>query len=356
MIEIYAGDNALKTIQEHGFKQELFTNFLGASGGPKWFTLFGLDKYLFGDFFKDRTTELNLIGSSAGAFRAACLAQHDPVAAISRLADKYAHTVYSDKPSVGDISKSAFDMLDHLFDKTGIDDLLKNDIFKAHFIVTKTKGLTSFENPIAQGVGLFGSMMLNKIDRRLLSWQYERYIYRPSSSNIFIKDPYNFKSHYIDFTKENLSDALLASGSIPMVMSGIRNIANSPKGTYRDGGIIDYHFDFELCDENKAKAKGLTLYPHFSDQPKAGWFDKNSSRQVLEKNYLDTVMLVPSTGFIESLPFGKIPDRNDFKNLDAQTRIKYWLKVLSETDRLAEKLNELIVKQDLSQIKPFQTI
>jgi len=29
----------LKTIQEHGFKQELFTNFLGASGGPKWLPL-----------------------------------------------------------------------------------------------------------------------------------------------------------------------------------------------------------------------------------------------------------------------------------------------------------------------------
>ncbi len=64
MLDIYSGSNALKTIQEHGFKQELFTNFLGASGGPKWFTLFGLDKYLFGDFFKDRSNQLNLIGSS----------------------------------------------------------------------------------------------------------------------------------------------------------------------------------------------------------------------------------------------------------------------------------------------------
>lgn len=35
MIEIYTDSNALKTIQEHGFKQELFTNFLGASGGSK---------------------------------------------------------------------------------------------------------------------------------------------------------------------------------------------------------------------------------------------------------------------------------------------------------------------------------
>tara|TARA_R110002167_G_scaffold142953_4_gene332061 strand:- start:18190 stop:19266 length:1077 start_codon:yes stop_codon:yes gene_type:complete len=356
MLEIYAGKNALKTIQEHGFKQELFTNFLGASGGPKWFSLFGLDKYLFGDFFKDRTTELNLIGSSAGAFRAACLAQNNPVEAIDRLAEKYAHTVYNGKPSVEDISNSAIEMLDHLFGKTGINETINNTVFKAHFIVAKSKGLTSYENKLIQGAGLLASILLNKVDRKLLAFQYERYIYRPSSSQIIINDPYYFSNHYIDFTKENIGSALLASGSIPMVMSGIQNIHGSPKGMYRDGGIIDYHFDFSLENksiENKNNTQGLTLYPHFSAKPKAGWFDKNSSRQVQPKSYENTVLVVPSAKFVELLPFSKIPDRSDFQNLDANTRINYWLTVLSETDRLAVSLNEFIVKQDLGRIKTF---
>jgi len=354
MLNIYAGSNALKTIQEKGFSQELFSNFLGASGGPKWFSLFGLDKYLFGDFFKDRSTDLNIIGSSAGAFRAACFAQNDPVAAISRLADKYAHTTYASKPNAADISQSAVDMLDHLFGKTGIHEIINNDIYKAHFIVAKSKGLTSFENKLVQGTGLLTSMLLNKVDRKLLAYQYDRYIYRPLSSQLKINDPYNIASHYIDFTKENIGQALLASGSIPLVMSGIKNIPNSPKGTYRDGGIVDYHFDFSLkYDSIERKTQGLTLYPHFSPKPKAGWFDKNSSRKVLTNNYQDTVLIVPSAEFIDSLPYKKIPDRNDFKNLDADTRIKYWLKVLSETDRLAESLNEFIVKQDLSKIQRF---
>ena len=365
MLDIYAGENALNTIQEHGFKQELFTNFLGASGGPKWFTLFGLDKYLFGDFFQHRNTELNLIGSSAGAFRAACFAQKDPVAAISRLANKYAHTVYDNKPTSVDISTSAVDMLAHIFGETGVQEVLTNKTFIAHFIVAKCKGLTRYESKIAQGAGLLSSMLLNKIDRRLLSCQYDRFIYRPTSSNLRIVDPYHFKSHYIDFTQANFSDALLASGSIPMVMSGIKNIANSPKGTYRDGGIIDYHFDIYLdnlsnnlskhVSDLKSKLKGLTLYPHFNAQPKAGWFDKNSSRKVLAKNYTNTVLLVPSAEFIQSLPFNKIPDRTDFETLDATTRIKYWLNVLSETDRLAESFHDVIDKQHLTNIKCFQT-
>jgi len=368
MLDIYAGENALKTIQEHGFKQALFTNFLGASGGPKWFTLFGLDKYLFGDFFKGRTTELNLIGSSSGAFRAACFAQNDPVTAISKLAEKYAYTTYADKPTIADISQSALNIVEHLLDKQGINGIINNEIFKAHFIVAKSKGLTSFENKIAQGSGLLASVLLNKIDRRLLGYQYDRYVYRSKSSKVKILDPYNFNTHYIDFTKENISNALLASGAIPLMMAGIKDIANSPKGTYRDGGIIDYHFDFSLAQNNEKnanqklnrtynntdnKTKGLTLYPHFNAAPKAGWFDKSSSRKVLNKSYENTVLLVPSAKFIDSLPFNKIPDRNDFKNFSDDTRIKYWLTVLSETDKLAENLNELIYNQDISKIKAF---
>jgi len=371
MLDIYAGENALKTIQEHGFKQALFTNFLGASGGPKWFSLFGLDKYLFGDFFKGRSQELNLIGSSAGAFRAACFAQHDPVTAITRLATQYAHTQYSDKPTIKEISLSAVDMLDQIFSTHGIDEIINNPTFKAHFIVAKSKGLTSSENKLTQGVGLLGSMLLNKVSRKLLSIQYERYIYRPASSQVKISDPYNIPSQYVDFTKENISDALLASGSIPMVMAGIKNINGSPTGMYRDGGIIDYHFDFaieagnaaendahinaenEVMDKN-SKVPNLTLYPHFSPTPKAGWFDKNSTRQVLSQHYNNTVLLVPSAEFIASLPYGKIPDRNDFKDLPANTRIAYWLKVLGESDRLAEQLHQLITNEDISTIKPFK--
>ena len=373
MLEIYAGKNALKTIQEQGFKQELFTNFLGASGGPKWFTLFGLDKYLFGDFFKNRTTELNLIGSSAGAFRAACLTQNNPVQAIEGLAHNYAHTVYSKKPSAGEIASTAVGIVDQLFANNGANEVINNKIFKAHFLVAKCNGLTSFDNKIIQGAGLIQSILLNKIGRRFLSKQYQRYIFKHPSSNLTINDPYNFDNVYQTLTSDNIKNALLASGSIPMVMSGIQNIKGSTKGTYRDGGIIDYHFDFSLrngaqehcssncrADEGSQKVEsivknhGLTLYPHFSSEPKAGWFDKNSSRKVLASSYDNTVLLAPSEKFIQSLPFKKIPDRTDFTELDSSTRIKYWLRVLEETDKLAECFNEFVMKQDIAKIRAFQ--
>ena len=243
MLEIYAGSNALKTIQEQGFKPELFTSFLGASGGPKWFTLFGLDKYIFGEFFKNRTQPLNLIGSSAGAFRSACFAQNDPVAAIERLAKSYSQTRYSsNKPTPNEITIKARALLEDVFGDNGVTEIINNPIFKAHFIVAKSNGFIASENKLIQLMGLSKSYMLNRVNRKLLGSQYERFIFGPATSDLSITDSYNFKTQNIALTQNNLKDALLASGSIPLVMQGIKNIAGSPVGMYRDGGIIDYHF------------------------------------------------------------------------------------------------------------------
>jgi hypothetical protein len=348
MLDIFAGSNALKTLKSEGFHSHLFSAFLGASGGPKWFSLFGLDKYLFGEFFKDRQAPLSLIGSSAGAFRAACFAQADPVAAISRLAKYYSETVYSEKVTPSEITQKARVLLDQVLGPTGIDEIINNSVFKAHFIVAKANGLVASEKKALQLAGLLKSYAMNRLSRRLLTKQYERFVYHCASSNLQFHDESEFLTHYVNLTAHNLADALLASGSIPLVMQGIKNIADSPPGMYRDGGIIDYHFDIKL--ENQV---GLTLYPHFNSNPKAGWFDKNLKRPVNPRNYSNTILLVPSAQFVAKLPYGKIPDREDFTELDANTRIKYWRTVLSETDRLAEAFNQFLVKPDLSIIKPI---
>ena len=335
MINIYAGKTAAKIINEQGLKPELFSSFLGASGGPKWFTLFGLDKYIFGEFFKNHSQPLNLIGSSAGAFRSACFAQNDPVAAIERLATSYSQTRYSsNKPTPAEITLKARALLEDVFGNNGVAEIINNPVFKAHFIVAKSNGFIGSENKLLQLMGLSKSYMLNRVNRKYLGSQYQRFIFGPATSDLSITDSYNFKTQKIALTQNNLKEALLASGSIPLVMQGIKNIAGTPVGMYRDGGIIDYHFDLKINNP------GLILYPHFNSDPKAGWFDKNLKRKVSPLNYDNVVMITPSKEFIAGLPYGKIPDRNDFTDLDADTRIKYWNTVFSETERLAEAFDE----------------
>ena len=55
-------------------------------------------------------------------------------------------------------------------------------------------------------------------------------------------------------------------------------------------------------------------------------------------------MIAPSQAFLDRLPYGKVPDRDDFKKFlgDDKARQKYWNKAVKESARMADELQELI--------------
>lgn len=353
VLDIYAGKNALKKINQQGFSSDLFDYMLGASGGPKWFCLAGLDRYIFSEFFAGRTRPLNIIGSSAGAFRFACFAQNDPLAAINRLADRYSHTVYSDKPTAREITAKGTALLDYVLGENGSQEIINNPVIKAHFIVARCRGLTQFELKPVQMAGLVASAGANAVKRKWLEKFYQRYLFSTPNSDLVLTDPNQMPSYSVPLTEENLAQALMASGSIPIVIEGVENISGAPKGMYRDGGIIDYHFDLKFGPQ-----KGLVLYPHFYSKPIPGWFDKSLKRRLPHaSSYDDVVMVVPSEEFVASLPYGKIPDRKDFESMPSKQRIEYWQTVISQSDRLGQAFKDLYDNQNLvEQIKPIEFI
>jgi hypothetical protein len=166
-----------------------------------------------------------------------------------------------------------------------------------------------------------------------------------------LKDPNNMPSYSVPLTVKNLPQALMASGSIPIVIEGVKNINGAPRGMYRDGGIIDYHFDLTFGPQ-----KGLVLYPHFYSKPIPGWFDKSLKKRLPHaSSYDDVVMLVPSDEFVASLPFGKIPDRKDFEGMPAKQRIEYWQTVISQSDDLGIAFKGMYDNQSIiDHIKPIE--
>ncbi|BFT30682.1 hypothetical protein D210916BOD24_18580 [Alteromonas sp. D210916BOD_24] len=350
-LEVYAGQQARETIMKNGFTPEIFHYFLGASGGPKWFTLAGLDRVLFPEWFAGVTHQIQVIGSSAGAFRTICAVQDDPLAAINRLAESYSTTTYSsDKPTPREITQKAEDLLKVMVDDAGKQQVLANSRFKAHLIVAQCLGATRYESKFRQLSGLAMSAAANTLSRKNLARLYTRYVFSSPDANLVINDPYNLPTQYHSLTHGNIHNALLASGSIPVVIEGVTDIEGAPQGMYRDGGIIDYHFDLSFGPQ-----EGLVLYPHFYNKPIPGWFDKGLKGRVPHRtSYDNVVMLVPSASFVANLPYGKIPDRKDFEVLDANTRIKYWQTVLKETDRLGEYFMRAVSDDSLvDQIKPL---
>ncbi|MBC3764330.1 patatin-like phospholipase family protein [Neptunicella marina] len=350
VLDIYAGPAALKRIREEGFHPDLFDFMLGASGGPKWFVLSGIDRIMVSDFFAGRSTPLDVVGSSAGSFRFSCYTQQNPQQAIDNLAYHYSHTVYSDKPTTHEISQKAWQLLEEVLGDDGARQIAHNKLIRAHFIVARCLGLTESENKAKQLTGLLASAAANKLSRKLLKHFYHRVIFSASGHALEFKDPYKIPTEQQWITEQNCQQALVASGAIPLILKGVQDITGANPGMYRDGGIIDYHFDLQLISNQN----GLVLYPHFFKYPAPGWFDKSSKRKVHASSYDNVVMLVPSDNFIQQLPYNKIPDRKDFETMTADIRIPYWQEVIKRSEQLGEALCQMKLQRDISaMVKPI---
>ena len=350
-LTIYAGPKALERISREGIHREQFDTIVGASGGPKWFVLHGLDQYLFGDFFANSSSdsELVTIGSSAGAWRMCCLATADPVAALDRLAYKYSQERYSESPTVAEITQKARLMVEYVLGPSGAIEIANNPKIKTYIITDRCRGLSSQAGKSLQTLMLGGAAGANVVSRKTLSWFFERTVFTnaPESLPAYWTD---MKTSTVALAENNVIDAMMATGSIPFVLEAVKDIAGAKPGLYWDGGMTDYHFDFPFNKSDK-----LVLYPHFSSTVIPGWFDKRLHwRKVNEKNFDNVVLVTPSEEFTKNLPFGKIPDRQDFNDYPYDVRVDYWNKVMLEGKRLADDFASLVESgKGLEDIRPF---
>jgi len=349
-IQIFAGAHARAHIAERGLKPNDIRVIIGASGGPKWFVLSHLDRYLIDSWLPQMPQQVNLIGSSIGAWRMSAYASADPISAIEHLEYHYLNQRYSKKPTASEVSKSVRDLLDGFID---INDIEQHQNRKLHVVSARTKGISQIEQKSVQALAFASIAMGNIISRRSLPYWFDRVIFHSQDAHLPVQRWDQFKTTHVPLSRDNYRDALLSSGAIPVVIEGIKTPLGAPKGMYRDGGMVDYHFDLPIKPKD-----GLVLYPHFAPLLKPGWFDKPLPwRKVQAKNYSHTVVISPSHEFVDSLPYSKIPDRKDFERLDNDTRIKYWQTVVDRNKAIAEAFDAWVNSADLiNSVEPIENI
>lgn len=352
-LTIRAGRKAYDIIKQEGLNLERVKVFAGASGAAKYLVLTGLDRLLI-SLFSKRTKPLYLIGTSVGAFRMACFAHPDPLSAYDKLQHAYIHQYYPKKPNAHEVSAKSREILSAFIQDDDIKPIINHSVMKLSFISNRCKGLLRFENKAILGAGLLMSFLTNAISRKALGLYFERALFHAGDELPPFSKMNDFPIQNYKLTPNNFKKALLSSGSIPLIMQGINNIEGID-GMFRDGGIVDYHLDIPFLPKDD---DDLVLYPHFYSHIIPGWFDKHLNRKARGENLDNLVLIAPSNEFVESLPYQKIPDRNDFKafqNNDAQ-RVKFWKKTVELSQSLGEGLYEMIENQSISkQVKPLNS-
>ena len=342
LLEIRAGDYAYRHIQKNGLHADDISYVFGASGAAKWLAIYGLDRAIFSRWLNHATKPIELFGTSVGAFKLAAACHGEPAAALERLANAYVDQNYTDKDFSADrINVETLKILETVANVNGRNEILEHPILRFHCGAVRTQGSLaknkSFRQKLALGkifIDVFGG-------RKHYGKKMQRIVFHHPESKKVFSGADGIITHQTVLNKDNLQDALLASGSIPNLMHGVNDISGAPSGLYFDGGVLDYH----PLPSYLGADKGLTLYPHFYPHLIPGWFDKHfKSRYATSKQLDKVIMLSPSALMIEQLAGGKIPDRKDFVTLqnNNQKRKDQWHQCMDLSLALGEEFLEMI--------------
>lgn len=358
-LTILAGPRAMAQIAQHGLRARDVAVVPAAAGGPKGLIFQAVDSWMFGDWLPGAPRERTLIGASIGAWRMAAACQKDPARAFARLGELYAGQRYTSlKPTPQQIDEVVQALLAELVSGHE-DDTVEHAHYRLHILAVR--GLRSLAAPghrQAELRGFVSAALHNAGSRAWLGRLMERVVIGDARSRApWLREPFDsFTTHFATLSRANLAPALLASGTLPLLMKAVTGIPGAPPGSYWDGGIIDYHLALPY-----AKAEGeLVLYPHFTRHIVPGWLDKGfpwrRAARGPNRAWLDNVVLVaPSDDFVRSLPNGKLPDRKDFTfyGIDHDARVRAWKAAIGEGERLRDELAEFVLKPDLARIRPI---
>jgi hypothetical protein len=257
-----AGSRALETIRSQGLAPDHVKVVAGAAGGPKWLILAHFDRMLFGSWFRQRRKPLYLLGSSIGSWRFAADSCEDPVAAIDRMENAYIHQTYDHEPTPREISEKSRAIIDATLQAKGPGEVLTHPVNRLSLVAVRSRHLLACEHRLLLGLGLGAAALANTLARRSLRWFFRQTLF----SDPRTRPPFLINGRWPDagsaLSPQNLGQALLASGSIPYVMEGVRDISGATPGVYRDGGAVDYHLDIPLV----YPAEALSVSPFFRIQ------------------------------------------------------------------------------------------
>ncbi|MBA7565718.1 hypothetical protein ES708_07403 [subsurface metagenome] len=328
-------------IRDGGLSPDQVKVVTGAAGGPKCLILGHLDGALFSTWLAGRKDPLFLLGSSAAAWRFATVAQEKPLEAIDRFQTTYVHQHYSSKPSAEEITGESIAFLNTFLGDKGEKEILSHPYLRLNIMSTRCRGLTASDRRGALMTGIIVAALLNIVSRRSLGLFFERTLLYDRRDIPPFFDMDGFPIRKVPLTEENLRPALLASGSIPVVMSRVTDIPGARKGSYRDGGIIDYHMDVPFTKDGG----GIVLFSHYTDRIIPGWFDKTLPWRKPDPSHVENLLLLhPTEAFMRRLPYGRIPDRNDFRLFSGRDkeRMDYWNRAIQESRRLGEEFLDAV--------------
>ena len=369
-LRIYAGPKARQHIADHGLRPQDVRVVPGAAGGPKGLVLGPLDRFIFGEWLASSNQPVHLVGASIGAWRMATACLTNPVEAFQRLEDDYIAQDFAPEPGrkrpSARLVSEQFGQSLATFYGGRVQEVLQHPRYRLHIVTSRGRHLLGREHGLRTPLGYFGAFLTNTVHRKAMGAWLERVVFSSQGAALPFGTA-DYRTRQLALTEANFNPALQASCSIPFMLQAVHNIPGAPPGAYWDGGITDYHLHLNYASDLIAdhaggtgavgtiysQMAGLVLYPHFQKAVVPGWLDKGLKWRHGATHFLDSmVLLAPDPAWIQGLPNGKLPDRNDFLRYgtDLAGRMKVWRTAVTASAQLVDELQAWLARPDMGQV------
>jgi hypothetical protein len=301
--------------------------------GPRWLLCTGFDRALLrAGWLHQPGHDVLLLGASAGAWRALALASRDPARTYAALIEGYCtkHFTFDDDPRT--ISQSYVALLSEVFERADVEHALSHPTLDLALVAARARGASS-RNRWSQYLTLGSAALLNFATPRACELLFDRTLFH-ARAGLATAHPLagSLVGSSCRLTVDNVHAVALASGSVPLYMEPVTNIAGATRGAYLDGGLRDYHINQAL-----ELREGVALL--FLHQPKIvpAWLDQFVPWRTANPARLSDVLLAyPDPEFVRSLPGGAVPCRDDFKTWvnDPHERFARWRRSVAMSEAL----------------------
>ncbi len=348
-ISVKAGKYVYEMIQDGSFDLDRVATCVGPGTGPKWLVASGFDRTMLKTGVLGRKNPVLLAGSSAGALRFAAWAQPEPEKSYTNLIESYIAMSPARKDTANTILRSISDVINSFMEDDAIPFVLTSKKYRLAITAARAKNMAASETKLFQGLAVAMAFIFNAMNPSWLGFFFQRVVFHnsPIPPKFCLRS--GFKGKSILLNRANIKYVLLASSAVPVAVSGVRDIYGAPNGTYRDGGITDYH----LNQKYGLDGEDIVLLFQHQERVVPGWLDKQLIyRHVPAENLENLLMVYPTEEFIKTLPGGKVPQRKDFKSFadKPSERIRNWQEVVTKSAYLGEQFLELIESNKLRDV------
>ena len=266
------------------------------------------------------------------------LASCDPLRTHAAFLNAYCEQRFTHDDDQAAISDAYRGLLRRVFSDEDLAHALAHRQLDLALVTARARGLLSLDaQPKLQALGLGCAGLLNAVSadtRRLFlervvfdtcigSARHAALLHAPGSARVAL-------------TVQNVLDAALASGTVPLYMQLVRDIALAPRGAYLDGGFSDYH-----VNRSVEGGEGIGLLILHQRRIIPSWLDKFVPwRRAPAAAHARLLLVHPTDEFVRSLPGAAIPTRDDFERFvdEPEARSECWRSVAARSAELAATL------------------